>query len=353
MARQEERGFRGGTLAALFGVLLIALVAGIGWIFLGNPEETPHPPALLPDGPISTPVPEEPPEWTLDPEADRDEEPRPFPTAPEPDWALAMQAFYKVERVVVCTLDPPGLEALGAVSVGDEPEDRLDTVIRSGEVFFRVFEQEGSGVLMVPGYVPVSIAWSDAHHGRFGRCEPETVVLHPGRAIVRGIVTHAHVGGDPLVSVHGCGNWTLLGEDDTFEMEVVPEPCRVHAVRSDGMLPSVSEPVAVEPILDGFVDVELHLPPWRTGGFGFVFQMGEQGVQVLEVLEDSAAEAAGLESGDVVVAIDGVPAVEMGMEEFREMAIGEEGTEAEFVVDREGERRTLTLERRFIPEETP
>jgi len=89
-------------------------------------------------------------------------QPRPFPTAPEPDWALAMQAFYKVERVVVCGLEPPDLEALGAVSVGDDPEDRLDTVIRSGEVFFRVFQQEGRGVLLVPGYVPVPIEWSDS-----------------------------------------------------------------------------------------------------------------------------------------------------------------------------------------------
>jgi hypothetical protein len=314
-------------------VLLIVVLAGVGWVLFA-PSKGPEPTPLL-DTPTPEPAQSEPTRVATDPSAEVVAEPRPFPSAPEPDWALAMQAFYQVERVVVCSLEPSDLEALGVVSVGDEPE------------------QEGSGHLMVPGYVPVPLSWRDARHGRFGRCRQETVELHPGRAIVRGLVTHTRVDGEAAASVRGCGNWTLVADDDTFEMEVVPEPCAVHATRFDGMLPSVSEPAAVEPILGGIVDVELHLPPWRTGGFGFVFEMAEGGVHVLEVLEGSAAESAGLESGDLLVEIDGVPAAELEMEEFRNMAIGEEGTEAEIVLERGDERTTITLSRQFLPNEEP
>lgn len=323
------------TMAALVGVLLIAVVA-IAVTMIGPPPPETRDPAPVagtePDPPLDTGA-------------------LPIPSGDDSDYGVTMQSFYQVERVVVCPVEPVELDTVGAVSMGDEPADRLDTVIRGGEIFFRVFEAQGTGWVLVPGYQPVRIGWAEARRGQYGRCTTGPVVMQEGRAVIRGRVTNAALHEDAWTTVRGCGTWTIVRPDATFEMEVVPGDCTVRAVRLDGRLPVESEPVSVSPAIDKVVDVSLDLPGWRVGGLGVAFERHERGVEVVRVVSGSAAAAAGLLPGDVVIEIAGVKLEGMALLDVRDLAIGREGTEAEMVVLRGTERRSLSLERGFLPAE--
>ena len=68
-----------------------------------------------------------------------------------------------------------------------------------------------------------------------------------------------------------------------------------------------------------------------------------KGVLVPDVTADSAAEKAGIKSGDVIVEFDGQP-VEKASELQNKVAVKKPGTKVEIVVLRNGKRKTLTAE---------
>jgi carboxyl-terminal processing protease len=59
---------------------------------------------------------------------------------------------------------------------------------------------------------------------------------------------------------------------------------------------------------------------------------------VIDVIEDSPADRAGLETGDVLAGVDGVPAAELGLESVRRSFRRRAGTEVEPGIKR-GDRR--------------
>lgn len=86
-------------------------------------------------------------------------------------------------------------------------------------------------------------------------------------------------------------------------------------------------------------------------GIGVTIQMTEEndpGFTVVTVNHNSPAEAAGLQIGDMIVAVEGENAVEMGMTEAQHRVRGEEGTSVTITILREGEEFDVTITREVI-----
>ena len=83
-------------------------------------------------------------------------------------------------------------------------------------------------------------------------------------------------------------------------------------------------------------------------GIGITIRLMEEsdpGFTIVEVSPDSPAEKAGLKPGDMLVAVGGESASEMGMEEAKNRVRGEEGTQVTITFRIDGEDRDLTLTR--------
>ena len=86
-------------------------------------------------------------------------------------------------------------------------------------------------------------------------------------------------------------------------------------------------------------------------GIGVTLESEHDGVVVTSPIEGSPAEKAGVESGDVVVAVDGESVRGEDLSKVAEKVRGPEGTRVELTVLRGGEERVFDLERATI--ETP
>ena len=85
-------------------------------------------------------------------------------------------------------------------------------------------------------------------------------------------------------------------------------------------------------------------------GIGVSVEYTEDGFLVKEVLSAGGAEAAGLQPGDLIVAIEGVSCAPAG-EEHRALLLGEEDSQVAVTVRRDGTARDFTITRRpiYIP----
>ena len=80
-------------------------------------------------------------------------------------------------------------------------------------------------------------------------------------------------------------------------------------------------------------------------GIGVGMQETVDGVQIAEVMRFSSAEEAGLQIGDMIIAVDGVDATEMTNADVAELLRGEEGTTVSVTVRRQGRDLTVTCTR--------
>ena len=83
-------------------------------------------------------------------------------------------------------------------------------------------------------------------------------------------------------------------------------------------------------------------------GIGVGMQETVDGVQIAEVMRFSSAEEAGLQIGDIIIAVDGVDATEMTNAEVAELLRGAEGTTVSVTVRRQGRDLTVTCTRRQV-----
>lgn len=83
-------------------------------------------------------------------------------------------------------------------------------------------------------------------------------------------------------------------------------------------------------------------------GIGVGMQETVGGVQIAEVMRFSSAEEAGLQVGDIIIAVDGVDATEMTNADVAELLRGEEGTMVSVTVRRQGRDLTVTCARRQV-----
>jgi hypothetical protein len=127
----------------------------------------------------------------------------------------------------------------------------------------------------------------------------------------------------------------------------LPEPGECRAFRRDGVLLARSDAWSVggEP---GEFDMELVLPFERTGGIGIGFEATEEGMVITEVHPETPAGRAGLEPGDLIVEVDGLPAGALDAMEFVETMTGPEGTGVTFTVAYATDTGFATEEHRVV-----
>lgn len=86
-------------------------------------------------------------------------------------------------------------------------------------------------------------------------------------------------------------------------------------------------------------------------GIGVTIQLTNEddpGFTIVSVTNNSPAEAAGLQIDDMIVAVEGESAVEMGMTEAQHRVRGEEGTDITITILREGKTFDVTITRQMI-----
>jgi membrane-associated protease RseP (regulator of RpoE activity) len=127
-----------------------------------------------------------------------------------------------------------------------------------------------------------------------------------------------------------CSDWDFLAPPNEYAAS--PGPCTVRAARRDGALQQKGPPVTLELALGEPAYVQLELPEIRRGGIGIRFQPTEQGMRVTSVAPGTPAFAAGIEPGDLIVAVGGEDVVNLDSDEFIDHMTGAVGTDVEFTV---------------------
>jgi len=108
----------------------------------------------------------------------------------------------------------------------------------------------------------------------------------------------------------------------------------------DGMLESLDDPYTVYLPPRDFENMQEEFDG-KYGGIGIVITMKDKQLTVVSPITETPGERAGLEGGDMIMAIDGVSTKDMPMEEAVGMMKGEPGTEV-----------TLTIKRKVSEEES-
>ena len=89
------------------------------------------------------------------------------------------------------------------------------------------------------------------------------------------------------------------------------------------------------------------------GGIGVYMSFKDGGVQVMSVIPDGPGQRAGLQSGDEILAVDGVPVTEISPGEVALKIRGQVGTNVELLIHREGvDDTTYNLTREVIQMKT-
>lgn len=157
---------------------------------------------------------------------------------------------------------------------------------------------------------------------------------------------------DGVVTSPDCGVWRPVGDDGLAEFAVEAGLCLLQGRRRDGLLWARSSWLEVDLFEGDVVEVELVVPTERTGGLGVQIQPHDEGVEVVRVWPGTPAALMGLQSGDVITAVDGLPSSALTMDEFIEVMTGPEGTEVEFELSYFGDTGlmfdTMTLTRAWL-----
>ena len=111
-----------------------------------------------------------------------------------------------------------------------------------------------------------------------------------------------------------------------------PGRCTLRAARRDGAL-FARGPTATATLVAGEIEyLQLELGSDRTGGIGVRFQAEPGGMRVVSVSPDTPAFAAGLEPGDLIVAVGDQSVEGLDGDSFVEIMTGPEGTEVDFTI---------------------
>ena len=114
---------------------------------------------------------------------------------------------------------------------------------------------------------------------------------------------------------------------------------------SKGMLASLEDPYSTVLAGDTFNSF-METTNGEYGGIGVVMGLdGNGSIRIFNVFEGSAAEKAGIQSGDTILSVDGTPVDELGLTGTAQAVRGENGTEVNLAISRNGEPLTFTVNR--------
>ena len=115
-----------------------------------------------------------------------------------------------------------------------------------------------------------------------------------------------------------------------------------------GMIASLDDPYAAYFDPEAYADFRKGVTG-QFSGVGVWLKNDEDRVKVVSLLPNTPAEKAGIQAGDIILAIDGKDAHELTLDEAVQAIQGEEGTSVELKVERaDGSTPTFTMVRRKI-----
>lgn len=114
---------------------------------------------------------------------------------------------------------------------------------------------------------------------------------------------------------------------------------------SKGMLASLEDPYSTVLAGDTFSSF-METTNGEYGGIGVVMGLDGNGfIRIFNVFEGSAAEKAGIQSGDTILSVDGTSVDELGLTGTAQAVRGENGTEVNLSISRDGKPLTFTVNR--------
>ena len=114
---------------------------------------------------------------------------------------------------------------------------------------------------------------------------------------------------------------------------------------SKGMLASLEDPYSTVLAGDTFNSF-METTNGEYGGIGVVMGLdGNGSIRIFNVFEGSAAEKAGIQSGDTILSVDGTSVYELGLTGTAQAVRGENGTEVNLAISRNGKPLTFTVNR--------
>ena len=133
------------------------------------------------------------------------------------------------------------------------------------------------------------------------------------------------------VSSQLCSVGTPLDEDNTAEIEIF-ESCDIFVYRMDGAFRSYTEEQFVEYQSGMAKDLyfEFQDSEYRVGGMGVSIGKVEEGFEISYVYPDTPADKLGLQTGDIIVEVNGESTYDLHVDDFIQMTTGQAGTQAEF-----------------------
>ena len=115
----------------------------------------------------------------------------------------------------------------------------------------------------------------------------------------------------------------------------------------DGMVASLGDPHSIYMPPTMFRELRQHTEG-SFGGIGVTMGFKDNNVKIISVLEGTPGEAAGLRTGDEILAVDGVPTSELQNEEVALRIRGEAGTNVVLRILRDGREEEYTITRDII-----
>lgn len=274
----------------------------------------------------------------------------PPPRRPQEERAADSQMEEEPPRAftVRCRVDEALLAGLSEVVVAGRP---APFAVEGDELVLTGAPPRGEMTLLAEGAAPLVAEWAETSAPGLARCVDEPLSAPPS-GVVRGVIMNLGEWPQARSWARVCGVSARPRRDGRFEVVVPEGVCDVLAQRRDGLFFASSEVVTLEIEAGGVYEVELWLPDYRQGGVGMGIVEHEEGVLIQRVLQGGAAAEAGLQPGDLVLEVDGVPAAALTLEEFVRVTTGEAGTEVELVISHgEGsdrEESILLLDRRVM-----
>ena len=168
-------------------------------------------------------------------------------------------------------------------------------------------------------------------------------------------ITVVDSNGDPvdvgMVSSPECDIW--MGVGGYPRTIATPEgTCAFQGRRQDGLLWGRSEWVDLDLVAGEEYELELVVPIERTGGLGVAILEHEFGIEVQRVWPGTPAAEMGLQPGDIITEVDGLPSSALTMDEFIQVMTGPVGTEVDFALAYEDDtgmtEEVITLTRAWL-----
>ena len=132
----------------------------------------------------------------------------------------------------------------------------------------------------------------------------------------------------------------FIGEADQTHMEDAAAAAMVNSLgdRWSYYIPADEYAAYMEQMNNAYVGI----------GVTITVMEDNSGFEIMEVTPGSSAEEAGLQVGDIIVAIEGQPTSGLTTTEGRDLVRGDEGTKVKLTLDRAGKRIELDVERRKV-----